>query len=68
MLSDSIIILLIGTVGSLMGMACRLCYLSKCKVVKCCGVFQVERDTEHETNINIDSSPSRNSQRNMSNI
>ena len=70
-LSDSIIILLIGTVGSLLGMACRLCFLSKCKVVKCCGVVQVERDTANEDNAGVTMgppSPNRSSQRNISSI
>ncbi len=48
MLSDAIIILLIGSVSSLLGLTLRYCYLSKCKVVRCCGICEIDRTVELE--------------------
>ena len=47
-LSDAIIILLIGSVSSLVGLTLRYCYLSKCKVVRCCGICEIDRTVELE--------------------
>jgi hypothetical protein len=52
MLSDAIISMIIISVSGLIGLSLKLCYSSKCKVIKCCG-GSIIRDTEHEQAINI---------------
>ena len=64
MLSDSIIILIIGSATALFGLLFKLSYSSKCSRVKC-GCIEITRDTIHEQPININSTPSIPSQTNM---
>jgi hypothetical protein len=52
MLSDAIIMTIIVSITGLCGLSLKLCYSSKCKVIKCCG-SSIIRDTDHEQNINI---------------
>jgi hypothetical protein len=52
MLSDAIISMIIISVSGLIGLSFKLCYSSKCKIIKCCG-GEIIRDTEHEVNINM---------------
>ena len=52
MLSDAIISMIIISVSGLIGLSLKLCYSSKCKIIKCCG-GEIQRDTEHEVNINM---------------
>ena len=60
MLSDAIIILLIGSLSSLVGLTLRYCYLSKCKVVKCCGICEIDRTVELEQTVTGNGTPSNN--------
>lgn len=60
MLSDTIIILLIGSISSLVGLTLRYCYLSKCKVVRCCGIFEVDREVQIEQPITGNQTPANN--------
>ena len=59
-LSDAIIILLIGSVSSLVGLTLRYCYLSKCKVVRCCGICEIDRTVELEQVLSGSSTPNNN--------
>lgn len=59
MLSDSIIILLIGSITGLIGLCLKLAYSSKCTKCKF-GCVEVDRDTNNETRINIDAMQSPN--------
>ena len=52
MLSDAIISMIIISVSGLIGLSFKLCYSSKCKIIKCCG-GEIHRDTDHEVNINM---------------
>ncbi len=52
MLSDAIIMTIIVSITGLCGLSLKLCYSSKCKIIKCCG-GSIIRDTDHEQNINI---------------
>lgn len=47
-LSDAIIILLIGSVSSLLGLTLRYFYMSKCKVIRCCNICEIDRTVELE--------------------
>lgn len=60
MLSDAIISMLIVSTTGLIALGFKLCYMSKCKIIKCCPPEFV-RDTDHEAVINIDNqtSPTR---------
>jgi hypothetical protein len=60
MLSDAIISMLIVSATGLIALTIKLCYMSKCKVIKCCPPECV-RDTEHEARITIEpaGSPTR---------
>ena len=51
-LSDPVIILIIGSATALVGLCCKLSYSSKCKTIKC-GCIEINRDTEHEQEVNI---------------
>ncbi len=51
-LTDSILMLIIGSATGLLGLLMKLSYSSKCKYCKCCCI-EVERDTDHETAINL---------------
>ena len=59
MISDSILSLLIISITGLCGLSLKLCYSSKCKIIKCCG-GEIIRDTEHEVNINMQQTPNPN--------
>ena len=52
-LSDTIITLLIASISTLLALALKLCYSSKCKNFKLC-CLSIDRDTEHEVAINMD--------------
>ena len=60
MISESVMILIIGSASALLGLFCKLLYSSKCTTIKC-GCIEIKRDTEHETAINI-------SNRNLSSV
>ena len=60
MLSDAIISMLIVSGTGLLGLAFKLCYSSRCNIIKCCGA-EIHRDVEHETRINIDNNANNNS-------
>lgn len=51
-ISDPVIILIIGSATALVGLCCKLSYSSKCKTIKC-GCIEINRDTEHEQEVNI---------------
>ena len=51
-LSETVLILIIGTIGGLMALAFRLCYMSKCRVIKFKNM-EIQRDTSHEINLNV---------------
>lgn len=53
MLSDPLISMLIVSITGLLGLAFKLCYSSKCRVIKCCG-GEIQRDISNEAVINID--------------
>ena len=52
MLSDSIIMAIVVSLTGLIGLSLKLCYSSKCKVIKCFGA-QIIRDTSHEVPISM---------------
>lgn len=52
MLSDAIISMIIVSSTGLIALSFKLCYSSKCRMIKCCG-GEIHRDTEHEVNINM---------------
>ena len=56
MLSDTILTLLIASISTLLGLSFKLCYNSRCKVIKCC-CGEIQRDTEHEINIDMQQTP-----------
>jgi hypothetical protein len=56
MLSDAIIMTIIVSITGIIGLSLKLCYSSKCKIIKCCG-GQIIRDTEHEQTINMSATP-----------
>ena len=51
-LSETVIILIIGTIGGLFALAFKLCYMSKCRVIKFKDT-EIQRDTSHEIDLNI---------------
>lgn len=54
-MDSSVIVLLIGSVSALMGLALKLCFASHCTQVKlCCGCLDVTRDITNEQTINLD--------------
>ena len=55
-LSDTIITLIIASSTTVILLALKLCYSSRCKSIKCCG-GEIQRDTEHEVNIEIPNTP-----------
>ena len=57
-LSDPIITLIIVSCATIIGLALKLCYSSRCTTIKCCGA-EIQRDTNHEVAINLDT-PNRN--------
>jgi hypothetical protein len=59
MLSDAIISMIIVSVSGLLALLFKLCYSSKCKTVKLC-CLDINRDTEHEVNINMNQTPNQN--------
>ena len=61
-LSDPIITLIIASTAGLLALSFKLCYSSKCKVIKCC-CGEIQRDVDHETTINIE-----NSNRNLNSV
>ena len=56
MLSDTILTLLIASTSGLIALSFKLCYSSRCKVIKCC-CGEIQRDTEHEINIDMQQTP-----------
>ncbi len=58
-LSDAVIILIIGSTTALMGLCCKLSFLSKCRKIKF-GCLEIDRDTAHEQNISIGNSTPQN--------
>ena len=59
-MDSTIIALIIGSSTALIGLCLKLSYSSKCKRIKC-GCITIERDTDHEQNINLGSTPQQNS-------
>ena len=56
-MESSVLVVIIGASGALLGLAFRLCYISKCVSVKlCCGLCEINRDTIHEQVINMSES------------
>ena len=54
-MDNAIVVVIVGASSALLGLALRLCYISKCTSVKlCCGCLEINRDTIHEQNISID--------------
>ena len=53
MLSDPIITLLIASSSAIVALALKLCYSSRCKTIKCLQCCEINRDTEHEVNIEL---------------
>ena len=56
MLSDSIIMAIVVSLTGLIGLSFKLCYSSKCKLIRCCG-NEIQRDTENEQTINMSQTP-----------
>ena len=53
-LSEPVLIILIGAVGTAVGLIIRYALKSKCSTVNCCfGLIHVERDTNAETRAEI---------------
>ena len=59
MLSDPIITLLIASSSAIVALALKLCYSSRCTTIKCFKCCEINRDTEHEINIEL-ATPTRN--------
>ena len=55
-MESSVLVLLIGSTSAIIGLALRLCYLSKCVSVKLCNCLEIKRDTQGEQQININGS------------
>ena len=51
-LSDAILSMIIVSATGILALSLKLCYSSKCKTVKMCGL-SINRDTDHEQTINI---------------
>ena len=50
MLSDSILLSIVGSAVGVLSLLIRFCYISKCTTVSlCCGLVNVKRDVEEET-------------------
>ena len=58
MLSDPIITLIIVTSATIIGLALKLCYSSRCTNIECCG-GKITRDVTNEVVLNMDT-PNRN--------
>ena len=43
MLSESFYFYLVSTVSSFLIVGLGFCYKSKCKIIKCCGIIEVEQ-------------------------
>ncbi len=56
MLSDPILMLLIGSVSGFLLVSCKFLYASKCNKIKCCCI-EVTRDTDHEQQLLMPPSP-----------
>ena len=52
MLTDGVLIMIIGSISALLGLFCKLIYSSKCTNIKC-GCIEIKRDTSHEIAVNI---------------
>jgi hypothetical protein len=48
MLSESFYFYLVSTLSSFLIIGLGFCYKSKCKIIKCCGVLEINRDVEIE--------------------
>ena len=59
MLSDAIIIMIIGSSTAIIGLCLKLSYNSKCSHIKFCGL-SVDRNTSQEVSVNISASPTAN--------
>jgi hypothetical protein len=59
-MDNTIIVMLISASVGVIAMCMKLTYSSKCKRIKC-GCITIERDTDHEQNINLGSTPQQNS-------
>ena len=55
-LSDAILSMIIVSATGILALSLKLCYSSKCKRVKMCGV-SIDRDTDHEQTINMSATP-----------
>lgn len=56
MTSETILSLIIVSTTGILALICKLIYSSKCKLIKCCG-NEIQRDTDHEVNINMNQTP-----------
>lgn len=53
-MDSAVVIVIVGASSALLGLALRLCYISKCVSVKlCCGLCEINRDTIHEQVISM---------------
>ena len=49
MLSDAILLSIVGSAVGVLSLLIRFCYISKCTNVSlCCGLVNVKRDIDHE--------------------
>jgi hypothetical protein len=47
-LSESFYFYLVSTISSFLIVGLGFCYKSKCKIIKCCGIIEVDRDVDVE--------------------
>ena len=53
-MESTVLVVIVGASSALLGLALRLCYISKCVSVKiCCGLCEINRDTIHEQVISV---------------
>ena len=53
-MESTVLVVIVGASSALLGLALRLCYISKCISVKiCCGLCEINRDTIHEQVISV---------------
>ena len=53
-MESTVLVVIVGASSALLGLALRLCYISKCVSVKiCCGLCEITRDTIHEQLISV---------------
>jgi hypothetical protein len=60
MLSDSVLIFIAGTAGTLLGLTIKSIQASRCKLIKCGKCCEMVRDTQLEVNLDAVGTTSNN--------